>query len=498
MSGAAHPAQRLSIGNSELDVIVNGGLMRDRLYLVEGTPGTGKTTLAMQFVREGARRGEKTLYVTLGETREELIATATSHGWELDGVDIYELVPLEAQLDRQQTVLQPSEVELGETMQLVCERIDAVAPDRLVIDSLSELRLLARDPLRFRRQILALKAFLSGRRCTTLILDDLTASPVGLQLHSIVHGVITLEQLNREFGAVRRRLRVSKLRGSDVQSGYHDFLIAPGRFMVFPSLIAGESPPGMQLEHISSDLPELDALLGGGLTPGTATMLIGPSGSGKTSLAVQYVMAANRRGERSAFFAFDETWMTFSGRAARLGCDVHAAIADDRLAWIEMQPTRLSPGEFMWAVRREVEERDARLVVIDSLNSYFTTMPEEQALLLQMHEMLKYLDSRGVATLLILAQHGLVGELQAPLDLNFLSDTIVLLRFFEAGGEVRKAISVVKKRSGTHEFAIREYRLSSEGVRVGPVLLEFQGVLTGTPSYTGTVAPLLRDPAHGR
>src|SRR4051812_35267180 len=277
----AQPERRLSIGNPELDIIINGGLTRDRLYLVEGTPGTGKTTLAMQFVREGARRGEKTLYVTLGETREELVATATSHGWELDGVDIYELVPLEAQLDRQQTVLQPSEVELGETMQLVCERIHAVAPDRLVIDSLSELRLLARDPLRFRRQILALKAFLSGRRCTTLILDDLTASPVGLQLHSIVHGVFTLEQLHREFGAVRRRLRISKMRGSDVQSGYHDFLIAPGRFTVFPSLIADAAPAETRPENVSSDLPELDALLGGGLTRGTATMLMGPIGRGQ-------------------------------------------------------------------------------------------------------------------------------------------------------------------------------------------------------------------------
>jgi circadian clock protein KaiC len=497
VNDAAHPAaQRLSIGNPELDLIIKGGLMRDRLYLVEGTPGTGKTTLAIQFARTGARQRERCLYVTLGETREELVATAASHGWELDGVDIYELVPLEAQLDRQQTVLQPSEVELGETMQLVFERIEAVAPDRLVIDSLSELRLLARDPLRFRRQILALKTFLSGRGCTTLILDDLTASPVGLQLHSIVHGVITLEQLNREFGAVRRRLRISKMRGSDVQSGYHDFLIAPGRFMVFPSLIAGASPADTPIENVSSGLPELDMLLGGGLTRGTVTMLMGPSGSGKTSLALQYALAAIKRGERAAFFAFDETWMTFSGRAARLGCDVQPAVSNGSFAWIEMQPTRLSPGEFMWSVRREVDERNTRLVVIDSLNSYFTTMPEEQALLLQMHELLKYLDSRGVTTLLILAQHGLVGELQAPLDLSFLSDTIVLLRFFEAGGEVRKAISVVKKRSGMHEFSIREYRLSSGGVQVGPVLLEFQGVLTGTPSYTGAAAPLLRDAPH--
>ena len=492
MNAHAKPGgERLSIGNRELDLILHGGLLRDRLYLIEGTPGTGKTTLAMQFVIDAVRRGERPLYVTLGETREELIATATSHGWSLDGVDIYELVPLEAQLDRQQTVLQPSEVELGETMALVCERITEVAPDRLVIDSLSELRLLARDPLRFRRQILALKTFLAGRRCTTLILDDLTAAPVGLQLHSIVHGVVTLEQLHREFGAVRRRLRVSKLRGSDVQSGYHDFLITSGAFHVFPSRLA--EPPGtpVKLETVSSELPELDKLLGGGLTRGTVTMLLGPSGSGKSSLALQYVMAAVRRGEFAAIFAFDETFATFAERGAGLGCDIRSAVESGRVAWEEMRPTQLSPGEFMWSVRRHVEDHNARLVVIDSLNSYFTTMPEESALLLQMHELLKYLDGRGVTTLVVLAQHGLVGQLQAPIDLSFLSDTIVLLRFFEAAGEVRKAVSVVKKRSGLHEIAIREYRLSGEGVRVGPVLQQFRGVLAGMPVFTGETAPLM-------
>ena len=314
-----------------------------------------------------------------------------------------------------------------------------------------------------------------------------------------MHGVITLEQLHREFGAVRRRLRISKLRGSDVQSGYHDFLIAPGRFMVFPSLIADEPPAGTPLENVSSDLPELDALLGGGLTRGTATMLMGPSGVGQ-DLAGGAIRDGGDKARRArGIFCFrrnldDVLQPRRRGSAAM--CDPPSPMAG--FAWIEMQPTRLSPGEFMWAVRREVEEHNARLVVIDSLNSYFTTMPEEQALLLQMHELLKYLDSRGVTTLLILAQHGLVGEVRAPFDLSFLSDTIVLLRFFEAGGEVRKAISVVKKRSSMHEFSIREYQLSSEGVRVGPVLLEFQGVLTGTPSYTGTVAPLLRDAPHGR
>lgn len=498
MTNIVSMSRRLSTGNRELDLILHGGLIPDRLYLIEGTPGTGKTTLAMQFARAGAERGEKALYVTLGETREELVATATSHGWSLDGVEIYELVPLEAQLDRQQTVLQPSEVELGETMQLVCERIAAAAPTLLVIDSLSELRLLARDPLRFRRQILALKSFLTGRKCTTLILDDLTASPVGLQLHSIVHGVVTIEQLHREFGAVRRRLRISKLRGSDVQSGYHDFLIAPGRFMVFPDLIPHQGPGRRQLEDVSSELAELDTLLGGGLTRGTVTMLLGPSDCGKTSLALQYVMAASRRAEHTTIFAFDETFETFAARAKGLGCDIESAIAGGHVIWEEMQPNRLSPGEFMWLVRKAVEERHARLIVIDSLNSYFTTMPQEQALLLQMHELLRYLDSHGVTTLLIMAQHGLVGELQAPIDLSFLSDTIVLLRFFEAAGEVRKAISVVKKRSGLHEDTIREYRLSSAGVKVGPVLLEFRGLLSGTPDYSGSATPLMGDAGRAK
>jgi circadian clock protein KaiC len=481
---------RLSTGNRQLDSILKGGLVRDRLYLVEGTPGTGKTTLAVEFVREGASRGETTLYITLGETAEELEATAASHGWSLDGIEIFELVPLEAQLDRQQTVLQPSEVELGETMNLVCERISERNPDRLVIDSLSELRLLARDPLRFRRQILALKSFLTGRRCTTLLLDDLTNMPTGLQFHSIVHGVITLEMRHREYGAVRRRLRVTKMRGSDFQSGHHDYLIKTGRFDVFPSLIAEDSKTPFRLETVSSELSELDALLGGGLTRGTVSMLLGPSGAGKSSLALQYAMASVRRDEPVAIFAFDETFETFAERAAGLGSDIKPAVADGSLAWIDMKPTRISPGEFTWSVRRHVEDKNVRLVIIDSLNSYLATMPEEQALILHMHELLTYLDYRGVTTIVILSQHGLFGDLQAPIDFSFLSDTIILLRYFEAQGEVRKAISVVKKRSGLHEPSIREYRLSSDGVQVGPMLLEFQGILAGTPTYTGMNRPL--------
>ncbi|HJU20149.1 MAG TPA: ATPase domain-containing protein [Stellaceae bacterium] len=486
----AEPEERLSTGSPELDRILNGGLVRHRLYLVEGTAGTGKTTLALQFAIEGAAQGEKTLYITLAETAEELNAAARSHGWSLDPIEVYELVPLEARIDRQQTVLQPSEVELGETMQLVCERIEAAAPDRLVIDSLSELRLLARDPLRFRRQILALKAFLSGRRCTTLVLDDLTVLPNGLQMHSIVHGVLSLEQRHRGYGAVRRRLHVLKMRGSPFQSGHHDFLIAPGRICVFPSLIAEEGDGAFPPETVSSGLPELDSLLGGGLARGTVTMLIGPSGSGKSSLALQYAMAAVGREESAAIFAFDETFATFAERSVGLGFDVRAAVAGGHMAWEEVQPTRISPGEFVWRVRRQVEDRGVRLVVIDSLNSYLAAMPEEQMLMLQMHELLKYLDGSGVTTLLVMAQHGLAGEPHAPVDLSFLSDAIVLLRLFEAGGEVRKAISVVKKRSGVHETAIREYRLTAEGIRVGPVLPDFSGLLSGTPATLAQGAPV--------
>jgi circadian clock protein KaiC len=391
-------------------------------------------------MRAGRRpTGEKSLYITLGETAEELHATAASHGWSLDGIDIYELVPLEAQLDRQQTVLQPSEVELGETMNLVCERIAEVNPDRLVIDSLSELRLLARDPLRFRRQILALKSFLTGRGCTTLVLDDLSNMPNELQFHSIVHGVISLEMRHREYGAVRRRLRISKMRGSDFQSGHHDYLIATGRLDVFPSLIAEDNITEFGLETVKSELTELDALLGGGLTRGTVTLLLGPSGAGKSSLALQYVMASVRRQETAAIFAFDETFETFTARAAGLGTDVKPAIESGLLLWEDMKPTRISPGEFTWCVRRHVEDMNVRLVVIDSLNSYLATMPEERALILHMHELLTYLDYRGVTTIVILSQHGLLGDLQAPIDFSFLSDTIILLRYFEAAGEVRKA-----------------------------------------------------------
>lgn len=407
-------------------------------------------------------------------------------------MDIFELVPVEALLKEQQSVLYPSEIELGETVKLITDRIMTADPARVVIDSVSELRLLASDPMRYRRQILALKQFLQGRKCTTLLLDDLTTEG-GKDLHSVVQGVIALDIRERNYGAARRRLRITKLRGADFQSGWHDFAIQTGQVLVFPSLIAEEHEADFERGSVQSGLPELDELIGGGLDRGTVTMLVGPSGTGKTSLALRFAMAAVRRGEHAAYFSFDETYETWISRGEALGMSVKDAIAAKELHWERANPSRLSPGEFVWHVRRQVEGHNARVVVIDSLNSYLGTMPEEQSLILQMHELLTYLNNQGVVTLLILAQQGVVHDVTNPIDLSFLSDTIVMLRFFEAGGEVRKAISVVKKRTGVHELAIREYRLFPNGIKVGPQLLEFQGVLTGVPTYTGANHPLLKD-----
>ncbi|MGQ9368418.1 ATPase domain-containing protein [Azospirillum sp. ST 5-10] len=489
--------EKILTGIPEFDLVLRGGLPKERLHLLEGAPGTGKTTIAMQFLLQGRGDGKRSLYVSLSETEAELRASAASHGWSLDGIGIFELVPLEAQVDRQQSVLYPSEVELGETMRLITERIAADDPDLVVVDSLSELRLLAQDQLRYRRQILALKQFLQGRRVTTLVLDDLTGRDGTGELHSLMHSVIALEQIERSYGAARRRLRIAKMRGTDYQSGWHDFAITPGDVLIFPSLIADEHKTPFTPEAVSSGLAGLDELLGGGLTRGTTTMLVGPSGAGKSSLALQYVAAAVKRREYAAYFSFDESLETLTERSVALGVDIADSVRKGELGWERANPSRLSPGEFVWQVRRQVEDRKARVVVIDSLNSYFSTMPEEQALTLQMHELLSYLNNQGVVTILILAQQGIVGDTQNPVDLSFMSDAVVLLRFFEAEGEVRKAISVVKKRTGVHELAIREFRLFPEGMQVGPRLLEFQGVLTGVPTYKGSPDPLLRRNREG-
>ena len=490
------PDEKLLTGIPEFDVVLRGGLAKGRVHLLEGDPGTGKTTIATQFLLEGVKRvGSRGLYITMSESAEELRSSAASHGWDLSTIDIFELVPLEALLGEQQTVLYPAEMELTETIKLLTDKITEVNPDRVVIDSLSDLRLLASDPLRYRRQILALKEFLQGRHCTTLLLDDRTTDTGGKDLHSVAHGVISLEQLDRDYGAARRRLRVAKMRGSVYQSGWHDFTIVTGEVLVFPSLIAEEHKGDFETGTVRSELPELDMLLGGGLDRGTVNMFVGPSGAGKSSLALRYAMAAIDRGEHAAYFSFDETFQTLSSRGQALGLGVEQAVESKQLWWKRANPSRLTPGEFVWNVRRQVEDAKARVVVIDSLNSYLGTMPEEKALVLQMHELLTYLNNKGVVTILILAQQGVIGDVSNPIDLSFLSDTVVLLRFFEAEGQVRKAISVVKKRSSVHELTIREYQLFPHGMRVGPALSDFRGVLTGVPTYAGRTEPLL-DPGE--
>lgn len=490
MVASSQPEPLARSGVKGLDEIVLGGLAREHVYLVEGTPGSGKTTLAIQFLLEGVRLGEKCLYITLSETERELHGMAHSHDLDLSGITILEVMPLEAAPDQQQGMIHPSEVEFDQTVGLIIEKVREFAPDRLVIDALTELRLLAQDTLSYRRQLLWLKSFFTQARTTVLALDDLTDRAQGLQLHSIVHGVFSLEQRRMEYGTVRRRLSVLKLRGANFRSGYHDYLIRKGGLEVFPSLVAAEHASDFPGEILSSDIPQLDALLGGGLRHGTNTLLIGPSGVGKSAMAMQYAMAAASKGQRAAFFAFDESYRTAVERGAGLGMDLEAARRSGHMVWHQISPTNITPGEFVDKVKKQVEG-GALLVVIDSLNSYMASMPEEQALVLHMHELLEYLGNRGVVTIVVMAQHGLVGDIHAPLDLSFLADAIVLLRYFEFEGEVRKAVSVLKSRSAKHENKIREYHLTSKrGVTVGPPIRQFQGVLTGVPHFFGAPASL--------
>ena len=482
---------RLETGSAGLDAVLNGGFPANRLYLVEGDPGTGKTTMALQFLLEGARRGEPVLYVTLSETKEELTAVARSHGWSLEGINLHELVPPEETLktESQYTIFHPSEVELGETTKMVIDEVERIQPRRVVFDSLSEMRLLARDPLRYRRQILALKQFFSGRRSTVLLLDDRTATDADLQVQSIAHGVLMLEQIELDYGAERRRLRVSKLRGSRFRGGFHDFAIRTGGIVVYPRLVAADRRGEFKAETVASGVAELDALLGGGLDRGTSTLFMGPAGSGKSSLATHFAAAAARRGEVAASFIFDEGVHTYLSRAAGLGNDLRAEVEAGHLKVQQVDPAELSPGEFAHDVCEAVERDGARVVIIDSLNGYMQAMPDERFLTAQMHELLTYLNQQGVVTILVMAQHGFMGTaMSSPVDVSYLADTVVLLRYFEAAGAIRRAISVIKKRTGRHEDTIRELRLSaSRGVVVGAPLTDFRGVLTGVPVYTGEV-----------
>lgn len=475
---------RSTTGVAGLDDILHGGLIPHRLYLVDGDPGSGKTTLALQYLLEGLKKGEKGLYVTLSETKEELAAVAASHGWNLEGLEVVELITSEKDLvsDTQLTMYHPSEVELSETTRVVLDAVEKVNPTRLVFDSLSELRLLAQSSLRYRRQILALKQFFAGRKCTVLLLDDRTAEGRDNQLYSIAHGVLSLEQLAPIYGAERRRLRFVKLRGSAYRGGFHDFAIKAGGLVVYPRLVASDHGETYKLTPIPSGVSALDSLLGAGPDRGTSTLLMGPAGSGKSTLAIQYACAAAERGDHAVVFAFDESLATLKTRSAALGLHFEIGKGNGQIDLRQIDPAEVSPGEFVHLVREAVERDHARVVVIDSLNGYINAMPEEQFLTVQLHELLTYLGRLGVTTFMVVAQHGLVGsQMQSPVDTSYLADAVVLLRYYEYAGKVKKAISVVKKRSGAHEESIREIYFDKDGVHLSEPLSQFRGIMTGTP-----------------
>lgn len=479
-----------------LDDILSGGLARDRVYLLEGNPGTGKTTAALQFLLEGAARGEKGLYVTLSESEVELRDGARSHGWMLDAhIEIFELVPPESLLDadQQQSLLYSSDLELGETTRLIFEAVERVKPVRVVLDSLSEIRLLAQSSLRYRRQILALKHYFARHAATVLMLDDLTTEAEDKTVHSVAHGVVRLEELSPSYGAERRRLRVMKYRGQSFRGGFHDFLIETGGVRVFPRLVAAEHRRSFDRHPQSSGVVGLDDILGGGIGRGSSTLILGPSGAGKSLLTLQFVVASIARGEKAAMFVFDEELGLLMARALSLGIDLAGMRAAGGLFIEQVDAAELSPGEFSHRVRDAVDKEGIRTVVIDSLNGYQAAMPDERDLILHIHELLQYLNRQGTTTLLPAAHHGLMGEMKAPVDVTYLADTLILLRYFEALGRVRRAVSVIKKRTGPHEDTIREFRIGASGITIGPPLEGFQGILGGVPIYVGQSGPLLGD-----
>ena len=484
---------RVSTGIEGLDEILGGGLPSRHLYLIDGEPGTGKTTLALQFLLAGTASGARGLYVTLSETRAELTQVAESHGWTLDNVDVFELSAAETgAMDEGYTLFHPAEIELQQTMDAVLSSVEKSGATLVVLDSLSEMRLLARDPLRFRRQILTIKQYFAARECTVLLLDDKTAPEGDLQLHSLAHGVIALEHVAQEYGAERRRLHVRKLRGLRFRGGYHDFRITTGGLAVFPRLRLDHKGEVSDQPLVRSGSPAMDKLLGGGLQAGTSLLITGPAGTGKSVLAAQYACAAVTRGERVQFFLFDERLSTFRLRGEGLGLDIDSPIADGRLRLRQIEPTELSPGEFANQVMCAVEQEGVRLIVIDSLNGYLQSMPEERLLPIQVHELLSYLATKGVTCIMTLVQRGIFGSpVDEAAEISYLADTVVLLRYFEVMGTVRQAVSVVKKRSGDHERTIRETRVQRGGLHVGGPLHEFQGVLTGVPSFTGASGDLL-------
>ena len=484
-------SEKAATGIEGLDDILSGGLSRSHLFLLEGEPGTGKTTVALHFLQAGAKNGERSLYITLSETERELRQGAKSHGWDLDdNIHIFELTPPESLLnaDHQQSLLYSSDLELGEATRQIFEVVERVKPTRVVIDSLSEIRLLAQSSLRYRRQILAIKHYFVRYDATVLLLDDLTTESLDKTVHSVAHGVIRLEELTPNYGAERRRVRVVKYRG-----GFHDFTIMGDGIHVFPRLVAAEHRGGYVRQTLSSGIAELDALMGGGVETGSSSLILGPAGTGKSLISMIFAAAAVARGEKAALFIFDEELGLLFERMGNMGIDLVALQATGNLLIEQVDAAELSPGEFSHRVRRCVDEGGIKTVVIDSINGYQAAMPEENALILHMHELLLYLNRRGAATFMTVAQHGLVGDMQAPVDITYLADTVILLRYFEALGKVRRAISIIKKRTGAHESTIREYRIGNRGMTVGEPLDNFQGVLRGIPTYMGAGSPLLKD-----
>ena len=478
-------SSRLLTGVSGLDDILLGGLSRNHMYLVEGKSGTGKTTLGLQFVLEGKRVGERCLYVTLSESKAELEDAAASHGWSLDGIDIAEFAPDEASLSDEDryTVFHPGEVELASTIKRLLAEIEKVGPDRLVIDSLSEFRLLSPDPLRYRRQLLALKQFFAGRKTTVLLLDAHLSDEGDQQVLSVVHGVIRFNRVQRSYGVTRHRLEIMKIRAAAYRKGYHDYTLDGRGILVYPRLIAAEHEDDFPDEQLSSHLPALDTMFAGGIERGTSTLVFGPAGIGKSAISMQYAYSAATRGERAVVYYFDETLRTAKKRARSLGMQVDARIEEQHLYLEQVDAAELSPGEFVWKIRRDVEEQNARVVVIDSLNGYLLSMPGEADLALHMHELLEFLNQKGVSTFVVLTQQTLLGEGPEDIDISYLADNVLILRYFEAEASVRRAISVLKKRSGAHENTIRELRFGPGGIHLGDPLADFKGLLSGSPDF---------------
>lgn len=486
---SAESSPRCQMGVPGLDIVLGGGLPLHRLYLLQGEPGVGKTTLGMQFLLEGVRAGEPGLYITLSETKDEIEAVSKSHGWDLTGISLYELSTIEDQIrgDSESTFFRPSEIELNRTITALLAEVERVAPARVVFDSLSELRMLADTPLRYRRQILQLKQFFAGKKCTVLLLDDCTSGAQDLQVESIAHGVIRMKCQAAEYGAARRQLSVVKIRGSDFSEGNHDLVLRKGGIALFPRLVANEHHREFVRENFKSGISRLDDLLGGGLGRGTSTMFMGPPGTGKSTLAVKFAITAAERGEKTLMFIFDETTGTVLDRTMQLGMDLERHTDSGLIQLQQIDPAEISPGELVSRIREGVTRDGVKLIVIDSINGYMNAMPAERHLTLQLHEVLAYLSQLGVITIMVLAQRGLVGMMQSAVDLTYLADTVVLSRYYEFRGELKQALSVIKKRSGNHERTIREMWIDGQGIGLGEPLRDMQGVTTGVPSFFGAI-----------